>query len=154
MKKSTILVFVLTYALFSISGFLFQLDPTWYEALAKPSFTPSGSFIGMVWIVLYALISLAVAILHQKIGLQRISGGWLALFILNYVLNQAFSYFQFEQKDLYAAFLDCLGVAATTLLLVIFTPKYSKAAAWLFVPYLLWSSFATYLSWLFYTMNR
>ncbi|OQV45473.1 tryptophan-rich sensory protein, partial [Bacillus velezensis] len=31
--------------------------------------------------------------------------------------------------------------------------KYSKASAWLLIPYLLWSAFATYLSFTIYVMN-
>ena len=42
MKFTPILVFAATYALFLVSGFLFRLDRGWYDALAKPSWTPSG----------------------------------------------------------------------------------------------------------------
>lgn len=44
-KKSIIwavIVFFITYALFSIAGFLFPIDREWYDALNKPEWTPSG----------------------------------------------------------------------------------------------------------------
>ncbi|MEC1605105.1 TspO/MBR family protein, partial [Bacillus halotolerans] len=77
---------------------------------------------------------------------------WLA-FLINYVLNQAFSYFQFTQKNLLAASIDCLLVAITALVVIIIAKVYSRAASWLLVPYFLWSAFATVLSFTIYSMN-
>ena len=34
----------------------------WYDALEKPSWTPSGMTIGMIWAVLFGLIALSVAL--------------------------------------------------------------------------------------------
>ncbi len=76
------------------------------------------------------------------------------MLLINYIVNQGFSYFQFTQKNLLVfASIDCLLVAVTTLILLLIAGKYSKASAWLLVPYLLWSAFATYLSFTIYTMN-
>ncbi|WP_186312802.1 tryptophan-rich sensory protein, partial [Bacillus pumilus] len=69
------------------------------------------------------------------------------VFLLNYMCNQAFSYFQFSQKNLFLATVDCLLVAITTLLLIAVSSKLFKVSAWLLIPYFLWSTFATYLSW-------
>ncbi len=41
------------------SGVLFPIDREWYDALQKPDWTPSGSVIGIIWAVLFALISLS-----------------------------------------------------------------------------------------------
>jgi tryptophan-rich sensory protein len=59
-----VLVFILTYALFSAAGFLFPVDRDWYDALHKPEWTPSGSAIGIIWAILFALISLAAAFIQ------------------------------------------------------------------------------------------
>ncbi|WP_372585458.1 TspO/MBR family protein [Bacillus mycoides] len=75
------------------------------------------------------------------------------LFLLNYILNQAFSFFHFHQKDLLLATIDCLLVAVTTFLLMTYSFRLSKVAAWLLIPYLLWTTIATYLSWAIYSMN-
>jgi translocator protein len=72
---------------------------------------------------------------------------------VNYVVNQAFSYFQFEKRDLFLATIDCLLVAVTTFLLIILSGRLAKVSAWMLVPYFLWSSFATFLSWTIYSMN-
>ncbi|MEK4736885.1 MULTISPECIES: TspO/MBR family protein [Bacillus] len=151
MKKSSIIVFLLTYGLFYLSSILFPIDRIWYDALEKPAWTPSGMTIGIVWAVLYGLIAVSVAIIYNKYGFNP-KTFWF-LFLLNYVCNQAFSYFQFSEKNLFLATIDCLLVAITTLLLIVFSSNLSKVSACLFIPYLLWSAFATYLSWAIYSIN-
>ncbi|EEK94178.1 hypothetical protein bcere0012_28990 [Bacillus cereus BDRD-ST24] len=96
MKKSSIIVFLLTYGLFYVSSVLFPIDRTWYDALEKPSWTPSGMTIGMIWAVLFGLIALSVAIIYNNYGFK--SKTFWFLFLLNYICNQAFSYFQFSEK--------------------------------------------------------
>ncbi|KPN16075.1 hypothetical protein AKG37_04455 [Bacillus australimaris] len=155
-KKSiiwAIVVFFITYALFSIAGFLFPIDREWYDALNKPAWTPGGGVIGAVWAVLFALISLSAAIIYGKYGFQKITLPFWILFLLNYVFNQAFSFFQFTQKDLFTATIDCLLVALTALALVIVSRKLSKVVPILLIPYVLWGFFATYLSYTIYSMN-
>ncbi|MFZ7758837.1 TspO/MBR family protein [Bacillus thuringiensis] len=151
MKKSSIIVFLLTYGLFYVSSVLFPIDRTWYDALEKPSWTPSGMTIGMIWAVLFGLIALSVAIIYNNYGFKP-KTFWF-LFLLNYICNQAFSYFQFSQKNLFLATVDCLLVAITTLLLIMFSSNLSKVSAWLLIPYFLWTTFATYLSWTIYSIN-
>ncbi|MGG0913921.1 tryptophan-rich sensory protein [Bacillus velezensis] len=154
MKKKyigAIIIFIITYVLFSLAGFLFPIDREWYDALQKPDWTPSRSVIGIIWAVLFALISLSPALIYAKFSCKESKAFWVML--LNYIVNQEFSYFQFTQKNLLAASIDCLLVAVTTLILLLIAGKYSKASAWLLVPYLLWSAFATYLSFTIYAMN-
>ncbi|MBH0171223.1 MULTISPECIES: TspO/MBR family protein [Fictibacillus] len=151
MKKSSIVVFVIIFALFYVSSFLFPVDREWYDALNKPSWTPSGQTIGIIWAVLFFLIALSATLIYNQYGFKPI-GFWI-LFAINYVFNQAFGYFQFTQKDLFAASIDALLIAVTTLLLVIYAGRLRKVSGWLLIPYLLWSSFATYLSWTIYSMN-
>ncbi|PEX89824.1 TspO/MBR family protein [Bacillus cereus] len=151
MKKFSILVFFITYGLFYVSSILFPIDRSWYNSLDKPSWTPSGMTIGVVWAVLYGLIALSVTIIYNNYNFKP-KLFW-SLFVLNYILNQAFSFFQFHQKDLFLATIVCLLVAVTAFLLIIYSFRLSKVAGWLLIPYLLWTTFATNLSWAIYSMN-
>ena len=99
MKKSSIIVFLLTYGLFYVSSILFPIDRMWYDALEKPSWTPSGMTIGMIWAILYGLIALSVTIIYNKYGCKPKT--FCFIFLLNYMCNQAFSYFQFSEKNLF-----------------------------------------------------
>ncbi|WP_342412374.1 TspO/MBR family protein [Bacillus sp. FSL K6-1560] len=154
MKKivGALAVFMITYALFSAAGYLFPVDQEWYNSLKKPDWTPSGTAIGIIWAILFALISLSAAIVYAAFSFKGAKSFWFTL-LINYVLNQAFSYFQFTQKNLLAASLDCLLVAITAIVLLIIAKKYSRAASYLLLPYFLWSAFATFLSFTINSMN-
>lgn len=154
MKKivGALAVFVITYALFSAAGYLFPVDQEWYNSLKKPDWTPSGTAIGIIWAILFALISLSAAIVYAAFSFKG-AKSFLVYTLINYVLNQAFSYFQFTQKNLLAASLDCLLVAITAIVLLIIAKKYSRAASYLLLPYFLWSAFATFLSFTINSMN-
>ncbi|CAI6303765.1 TspO/MBR family protein [Bacillus subtilis] len=154
MKKivGALAVFVITYALFSAAGYLFPVDQEWYNSLKKPDWTPSGTAIGIIWAILFAMISLSAAIVYAAFSFKGAKSFWFTL-LINYVLNQAFSYFQFTQKNLLAASLDCLLVAITAIILLIIAKKYSRAASYLLLPYFLWSAFATFLSFTINSMN-
>jgi benzodiazapine receptor len=45
-------------------------------------------------------------------------------------------------------------VALTAIAFIVLAWKVSKPAAWLFVPYAVWATFATYLSYAVWALNR
>lgn len=150
---SAILVFIIVYLLFSLSGILFPVDRTWYASLKKPSWTPSGKTIGMIWGILYTLIALSLAIIEYKMRLKSTSISFVLLWIINYLANQSFSFFQFNAKRLDLAFLDTIAVVITTIMLLYATIHYSGLATILLIPYLIWSIIATTLAWSIYRLN-
>lgn len=151
---SSILTFIFALILFSLSGILFPIDLKWYSKLKKPVWTPPSKLFGIVWGVLYLLIALSLAIVEYKIGLKNTSVIYLLIWIINYISNQAFSYFQFKLKRLDLAALDCLIVAVTAVLLIILTIPYSMLSSLLLIPYAIWTIFATYLSFTLYYLNK
>jgi len=154
MKLSPIIVFVATYALFLVSGFLFQIDRPWYDALVKPSWTPPGGAIGIVWAVLFACIAGSLALLDAKVGIANPGAALSALIVVNWLTNQAYSFFQASQRDWFAAGIDAAVIALTAFAVAALAWRISKPAGLLFVPYALWASFATYLSFLIWSLNR
>lgn len=143
---------MITYALFSAAGYLFPVDQEWYNSLKKPDWTPSGTAIGIIWAILFALISLSAAIVYAAFSFKGAKSFWFTL-LINYVLNQAFSYFQFTQKNLLAASLDCLLVAITAIVLLIIAKNTAEPQAIFFCLIFLWSAFATFLSFTINSMN-
>lgn len=154
MKLSSVIVFVGTYAAFLVSGFLFRIDLAYYNALEKPSFTPPGSVIGLVWAFLFACISLSLALLDARVGIANVGWAIAGLVVANWFFNQAYSYIQFVRKDwLFAAF-DAGLIAVTAIAFIVLVWRVSRPSAWLFVPYAAWSAFATYLSYAIWALNR
>ncbi|MFF2878999.1 TspO/MBR family protein [Gottfriedia sp. NPDC057991] len=154
MNIKLIVLFFSIYCLFFVSSILFPIDYEWYSHLNKPSYTPSGKTIGIIWAFLYSFISLSVCII-VSLGESFKKAKWFyILLIINYIFNQLFSYFQFKQKDLLMATIDCGLVFVTAILLTAIAYKHSKTSFVLLIPYSIWSLFATYLNYNIYLLNR
>lgn len=127
--------------------------PTWYAGLIKPEFTPPNWVFGPVWTLLYLLMGVAFyRVLRQgsRDALVKVAAGF---FVGQLVLNAAWSIVFFGQHNPYG------GVVVIALLLlaligtIITFQRVDRLAAWLLLPYLLWSLFATALTIGIYTLN-
>jgi tryptophan-rich sensory protein len=58
------------------------------------------------------------------------------------------------RKDWLLSTFDSGLVALTAIAFIVLVWKVSRPSAWLFVPYAAWSSFATYLSYAVWALNR
>lgn len=124
----------------------------WYEALAKPWWNPPSGLFGPVWTFLYVCMAVAAWLVWRKKNAPgRIAA--LKLFALQLTLNAAWPWIFFHFKAPDAALAEILllwlAVAATTA----YFAKVSKPAAWLFVPYILWLTFAAALNFSFWRLN-
>ncbi len=143
------------YAGVAISGRMFTAEGvvTWYPALNKPEFTPPGSLIGIVWTIIYILscISLILFINHGRESHRF----WtiIGLFLLNGILNAAWSYIFFTRHLIGLAVLDAILIALTVGMMIVLSWPYSKMSSLLLLPYLLWVSFASYLTYNIYILN-
>lgn len=127
--------------------------PDWYQTLIKPPFTPPGYVIGIVWTVIYILAAISfILFINAGKGMPfytMITGSY----IVNGVINAAWSYIFFTKHLLGLAVLDAALIGITVAVMIALTWRSSKAASLLLVPYLCWVSFATYLSYTIYRLN-
>ncbi len=120
-----------------------QFEPgVWYEALAKPPATPPNAVFGPVWTLLYLAIAVAGWIVFEAKGFGREVALWLAQLVLNALWSFLFFGIHAVALALIEIAVLCALIAATTRVFF----KVSRVAGWLFVPYLAWVSFATYLN--------
>ena len=118
----------------------------WYRTLQKPCFNPPNWVFGPVWTVLYLLIGLSFFLIWRK-GLANAAGKTAkACFILQMVFNAMWTPIFFGLKQPLIAFGDIMVLWLAVLAAVGSFYKVSKIAAILFVPYLLWVSFAAVLN--------
>jgi translocator protein len=127
---------------------------TWYNGLAKPTWTPSPSTIGLIWQILYPII--LVSFLFVFVQAARKKVGWqVALpFAINLVANLIFTPIQFGLRNLPLAALDILIVWGTILWMIIAVWRHHRWVAVAQVPYLIWVSIATVLQLSITWMNR
>ena len=125
---------------------------TWYPILDKPPWNLPAWVFGPVWTVLYAMMAVAAWLVWKQRGF---AGGRvpLALFAVQLILNAAWSYCFFGLRNPLAGLVDILLLWAAILGTMISFWAATPVAGWLFVPYLLWVTFATALNFALWRLN-
>lgn len=127
-----------------------QFEPGgWYEALAKPSWTPPNWLFPIAWTVLYVMIAVAGWLVWQREGF----GLALAIWGLGLALNAFWSYLMFGQHDIGLALFDIIALLFSILVFIGVAWSSDRAAAYLFVPYAAWVSYACALNASIFAMN-
>jgi len=116
---------------------IFISSDSWYVDLVKSPLNPPSFVFGIVWPILYALMAFVSFKSADKI--------W-KLFIPQLILNAAWSWmFFFMHAPLLALINISILIFLNQKILVILKIE-SKLLFWLYVPYVLWLSFAAFLN--------
>ena len=116
---------------------IFISSDSWYVDLVKSPLNPPSYIFGIVWPILYALMAFVSFKSADKI--------W-KLFIPQLILNAAWSWmFFFMHAPLLALINISILIFLYQKILVILKIE-SKLLFWLYVPYVLWLSFAAFLN--------
>eukprot|EP00689_Sawyeria_marylandensis_P003106 EC825145.1.p1 GENE.EC825145.1~~EC825145.1.p1 ORF type:complete len:169 (+),score=34.09 EC825145.1:16-522(+) len=135
------------------------LHPNWlgyYNNLKKPKLNPPNSIFGPVWTVLYLFMGFSLLLISNNDKVDNfIKLITISIFILQLFLNFIWSIFFFGKKELLIAFYDILVLdLSVSVLLILLFKFFSLTSAMLIFPYLCWISFATYLNFMVYYLNR
>ena len=123
--------------------------PTWYAKLKKPSWTPPNWLFGPVWSVLYAAMAIAGWMVWKREG-WRVA---LTFFAAQLALNLAWSFVFFKFHNTGLAFAEIVLLWVAILATAISFAPISKVAAALFVPYLIWVTYAAALNFSIWRLN-
>ena len=116
---------------------IFISSDSWYVDLVKSPLNPPSFVFGIVWPILYALMAFVSFKSADKI--------W-KLFIPQLILNAAWSWmFFFMHAPLLALINISILIFLNQKILVILKNE-SKLLFWLYLPYVLWLSFAAFLN--------
>jgi benzodiazapine receptor len=150
-KPNHVVIPLITVATISVGSLVTSAGMNWYKTLNLPAFTPPGSFIGMVWTVLFILATISALIVWNKSsGKKTVIAG---AFILNALLNVGWSVLFFGLHLIGPAIYEAALLGASVFVLMILTWRISKSASWLLAPYLVWVSFATFLTYTIWSLN-
>jgi len=122
-----------------------------YARLNKPSWSPPAGVFGPVWSVLYLLMGVSAWLVWRSPGEHRPA---LVLFGVQLAANALWSWLFFAWHQ------GALATAEVVILLVLIACtvatfwRTSRLAALLLVPYLLWVSFASLLTWSVWQANH
>lgn len=126
-------------------GFLIgtQTRPgAWFEQLTKPPLNPPGWVFAPVWTTLYVLIAIA----GWRIWMDNPRSTAMKFWVAQMLLNFAWSPIWFGAEMPWLAFAVIVLMWLSIVGFIVTARRQDMLAAWLFVPYLVWVSFASYLN--------
>jgi len=145
---SAIIIAVLVLATAS-SGALFK-PGEWYQGLRRPSWTPPNWAFPVVWSLLYIAIGVSGWLVWQAQG----AGLATVLWLVQLVLNAAWSWLFFGRHRMDLAFADICLLMLTILAYIFVAGMVSPLAALLFAPYALWVAIAAALNHTVWRLNK
>lgn len=148
MRILTLLVFFALVGMAAVTGARF-MPGAWYEGLAKPSWTPPNWLFPIAWTVLYIMIAVAGWLVSKREGATVA----LAIWAVGLVLNAAWSYVMFGRHEIGWALVTVAALWISIVAFIWQAWSLDRTAAYLFVPYLAWVSFATALNAAVWMMN-
>jgi tryptophan-rich sensory protein len=119
--------------------------PSWYAALEKPALNPPNWVFGPVWSVLYLLMGVALALIILESTKQSKQKAYI-WFGLQLILNALWSLVFFGLHLPWLGVIVIMALIISIALTIREFHRVSNISAWLFVPYLAWVCFATYLT--------
>lgn len=124
----------------------------WYHSLDKAPLSPPDWIFAPVWTILYIMIAISL-FLFLKNGFSKAKILPLVFFIIQMLLNFAWTPVFFGMQNIRAAYIILVLLIIFLILTITSLFKFSKAAAYILIPYLLWSSFAAYLNYMIMVRN-
>ena len=119
-------------------------DDIWYQELVKSSLNPPGYVFGIVWPILYLLMSISAF---------RTFNETKNLFLIQLLFNAIWSWLFFAFQMPFVALLNIWLLIYLNIKLNLKMFYQDKLSAILFIPYVLWLLFASYLN-LFIVLNN
>lgn len=155
---ANIITFLICLAIPLLIGFIgsqFTMESvkTWYTTINKPSFNPPNWVFAPVWTTLYILMGVASFRVWQK----RKSAEWFHWAVIIYLVQLAFnlmwSFIFFELHQIGFALIEIILLLMLIVINAFIFYRFDRLTAWLFLPYFVWVSFATYLTYSIFTLN-
>jgi len=147
--KNKALIFILSILACYVAAFIGSFATIdsitgWYTTIVKPSFNPPNWIFGPVWSLLYTLMGICFYLINisehpSKVFVRK-------LFIVQLILNAFWSILFFNFHALGFAIVDILLLLFTLILIAIKGKEINIWCSILFIPYILWVSFATILN--------
>lgn len=125
----------------------------WYDSLNRPPLTPPNAIFSPVWTVLYVMIATGIFLWTRSPDRFLPRRSWKLIF-LHLLFNAAWTPFFFGLKSPGLALIDMAFLWITLVILLAKFWKESRRAYWLWLPYFVWVSFASYLNAGFWWLNR
>ncbi len=135
-RFTLIVAVILTSIIGSMASTNTSID-SWYLSLNKSELNPPGYVFGIVWPILYVFMMVSAVLTHKKTY---------SLFLSQLVLNASWSWLFFKFQLPVLALLDIYILIFLNIYISKLMYFESKVAFSLYLPYVIWITFASYLN--------
>ncbi|MGL5415306.1 MAG: TspO/MBR family protein [Clostridium sp.] len=125
-----------------------------YLSIEKPPLSPPGWIFGIVWPILYLLMGVASYRIYMKEEIIRKGSNSIFIYGVQLILNFLWPLLFFGLRLYGVAFLELIVLFIFIVITFIKFYKVDKTAAFLMLPYLLWTIFAGYLNFGVWFLNE
>ena len=146
-KITDLLIFIVGTELVGVlSGIIAGNSFSFYKEIVRPPFSPPGWIFPIVWIILYALMGISAYLIYTSKATVRQKNFALAVYAIQLVVNFLWSivFFRLEMLGLSVIIILLLLLLIVVMICVFY--RIRPVAAYLNIPYLLWTAFASYLN--------
>ena len=147
---SFLVLLLLPLAVGFLSYYVTKDNMMLYDTIVKPPLAPPAWLFMVVWTVLYILMGVSSYLVYQKAN--RL--GPLFIYFLSLFANFFWSVVFFNWRQFGFSFIWLVLLWILILFTIIDYFKVSKPAAILQIPYLLWVTFAGYLNFSIWMLNK
>ena len=128
---------------------------TWYPTLVKPSFNPPNWIFAPVWSTLFIMMGIAAGLVWDRMesNTEAVKKA-LVFFAIQLALNALWSYLFFGLMNPMLALIEIVVLWLMIYETYVQFGKINKIAGYLFIPYLLWVSFAMVLNASIWWLNK
>lgn len=145
--KSFIISVLIALTVGGLSALLTRGNMELFSELSKPPLSPPAFLFPVVWTVLYILMGFSSAVVfeHRKFKKREAEAG-LILYGINLFINFWWSIIFFNFRAYTFAFIWLLLLWSVILAMIGEFYKVNKLSAYLQIPYIIWVTFAGYLT--------
>ena len=143
-KKIKLVIAVILAAMIGSLASTQASSDLWYLSLNKSELNPPSYVFGIVWPILYVLMMISAYLAYKKIY---------EIFLIQLAFNAAWSWLFFRFQMPLISLIDIYLLVVLNLYITALMYRENKLAFILFIPYVLWISFASYLN-LFIVINN
>lgn len=149
--KVFVIAILIPLAVGALSAFLTKDNMDIYNRINMPPLAPPSWLFPVVWTILFILMGISSAMIYLSDNKNKYDA--LKIYAVSLALNFCWSLIFFNLEAFLFAFVWLIILWIFILLTILEYAKINKTAAYLQIPYLLWVTFAGYLTFAIYLLN-
>lgn len=135
-----------------LSNFFTRNSMNIYKEVNQPDFAPPPAIFPIVWTILYILMGISAYIITESNS--ELKNKAIFIYYTQLIVNFLWPIVFFNLRMFLLAFFWLLFLWVLTVYMIFLFYKINKISSYLQIPYLIWLTFAAFLNFGIYSLNR